>query len=64
MPIELWIVLWKAVFVLGVGLFAVMAVVVTIGGALDIASLVRTLRSQHVGDQCLPSDDDAPSRAE
>ena len=46
MPLEFWIVLWQVLFVLGVGLFAVLAVVVAIGGAFDIANLVRALRSQ------------------
>jgi hypothetical protein len=47
MPLEFWMVLWQVLFVLGVGLFAVLAVVVAIGGAFDIANLIRALRSQH-----------------
>jgi hypothetical protein len=46
MPLEFWIVLWKVVLIGGVGLFAVLAVVVTIGGARDIAKLLRILRAQ------------------
>ena len=47
MPIEFWILLWKALFVVGVGLFAVLAVVVSIGGAIDVRRLFRTLREEH-----------------
>ena len=50
MPLEFWIMLWKAVFIVGVGLFAAMAVAVTIGGALDIAKLLRNLRSSGSND--------------
>ena len=46
MPIDFWIVLWKCVLIGGVGLFAALAVVVTIGGAYDIAKLLRKLKSQ------------------
>jgi hypothetical protein len=46
MPIDFWILLWKSVLIGGVGLFATLAVVVTIGGARDIAKLLRLLRSQ------------------
>lgn len=47
MPLEFWILLWKAVLIGGVGLFAALAVVVTIGGALDIRRLFQTLREEH-----------------
>lgn len=47
MPIELWIWLWKFVLIVSVGLFATMAVVVTIGGARDIRKLLRRLRDDH-----------------
>ncbi len=47
MPLEYWIILWKAVLILGVGLFAALAVVVTIGGALDIRRLFKTLHEDH-----------------
>jgi len=46
MPLEYWIVLWKAVLIGGAGLFALLTVVVTIGGAKDIVKLVRVLRSK------------------
>jgi hypothetical protein len=48
MSIEFWIGLWKLVLIAGLGLFATLAVVVTIGGALDVIKLFRTLRQQHV----------------
>ena len=47
MPLEFWILLWKAVLIGGVGLFAVLAVVVTIGGAFDIRRLFQSLREDH-----------------
>ena len=47
MPLEFWILLWKAVLIGGVGLFAALAVVVTIGGAVDIGRLFKTLREEH-----------------
>ena len=45
MPLEYWIVLWKGVLITGVGLFAALAVVVTIGGARDVVKLLRQLKS-------------------
>ncbi len=47
MPIEFWIFLWQALLILALILFAIMAVVVTIGGAVDIVRLLRTLREEH-----------------
>ncbi len=47
MPVEYWILLWKGLLIVGVSLFAVLAVVVTIGGALDIRRLFKTLREEH-----------------
>ncbi len=50
MSLDFWILLWKIVLVVGVGLFAVLAVVVTIGGARDIAKLLRTLRAEQTNE--------------
>ncbi len=47
MPTEFWIVLWKCVLIGGIALFAILAVVVTIGGARDIAKLLRHLKNRH-----------------
>ncbi len=47
MSITFWILLWKIVFIVGVGLFALLAVFVTIGGFFDIRRLFRTLHEQH-----------------
>lgn len=47
MPLPYWIMLWKAVFIIGIGLFSVLAVVVTIGGARDVRKLLRSLREEH-----------------
>ncbi len=57
MPLEFWILLWKAVLIGGVGLFAVLAVVVTIGGAFDIRQLFRTLREEHAQAMAENNDD-------
>jgi hypothetical protein len=42
-----WMGLWKWLMILSVGGFAVMAVWVTIQGARDIKSLLRSLRAGH-----------------
>ena len=42
-----WVFLWKAVFVLGVGVFAVMAVWVTISGWRDIRELFASIDTAH-----------------
>lgn len=47
MPLEFWILLWKAVLIIGLALFATLAVVVTVGGALDVRRLLATLREEH-----------------
>ena len=39
-----WMLLWKIVLLFTIGCFAVMAVVVTIGGAGDIRRLFQRLR--------------------
>jgi len=59
MTLESWIVLWKTVLLGGIGLFAALAIVVTIGGARDIAKLLRTLRAQQT-DEKNGANDDAP----
>jgi hypothetical protein len=51
MPLEFWIWLWKAVFWISIGLFATLAVVVTIGGAVDVAKLIRALKEAHADAQ-------------
>ena len=47
MSVAFWIILWKTVFFIGVGLFAVLAVAVTIGGFFDIRRLFRSLHERH-----------------
>ena len=42
-----WIMLWKIVFVVGVILFAAMAVWVSIGGLFDIKKLFARLAQEH-----------------
>ncbi len=51
MSVESWIFLWKLVLIVGVGMFAALAVVVSIGGAIDVRNLFRTLREQHAQHQ-------------
>ena len=47
MPIQFWVVLWQVVLIAALGLFAALAIVVTIGGAVDIRRLLKTLRDEH-----------------
>ena len=47
MPLEFWILLWKAVLIISLLLFAGLAIVVTIGGAGDIRRLFQALRAEH-----------------
>ena len=47
MSLDFWTMLWEAVLLGSVGLFAVLVVVVAIGGAVDVARLLRSLREEH-----------------
>ena len=47
---EFWITLWKCTLVIGLSVFAVMAVIVTIFGARDIKKLFQTLGEEHDGE--------------
>lgn len=40
-----WMMLWKLVLLMSIGCFAIMAVIVTIGGAFNIRKLFRRLRA-------------------
>ena len=42
-----WIDLWTITFIVGLGIFAVLAVAVTIGGIGDIRSLFKSIAEQH-----------------
>lgn len=44
MSIDTWMTIWKVVLLGGVGLFAMLAVVVTIGGFFDVIKLLANLR--------------------
>ena len=44
MGIEGWSILWKIVFVIGVGTFAILSILVIFGGARDIGKLIRRLK--------------------
>jgi len=43
---QAWMLLWKIVLIAGVTLFALMAVWVTIWGAMDIKKLLKSIKSQ------------------
>jgi hypothetical protein len=45
MSIESWSILWKIVFILGVGMFAILSILVIAGGARDIGKLIQRLKS-------------------
>jgi hypothetical protein len=47
MPIQFWILLWQVLLIVALGLFTALAIVVTIGGAIDIRRLLKTLRDEH-----------------
>ncbi len=47
MSIEFWIVSWKVLLLAAIAAFAVLAVVVTLGGFFDILRLLKTLREEH-----------------
>lgn len=63
MPIESWILLWKIVLIVGVGLFAALAVVVTIGGFFDVRRLFRILHQQQA-DQAAQTESDVAAPTE
>ena len=42
-----WVLIWKSVFVVGVAIFAVMAIWVTIYGARDIKRLLTRIDESH-----------------
>lgn len=45
MSIESWSLFWKIVFIIGVGIFAILTVTVIIGGALDVGKLIQRLKN-------------------
>ena len=53
-----WIILWKAVFILGVGIFAIMSVWVIIAGFKDIKKLFATINKEH--DEAVSDQENAP----
>lgn len=42
-----WTTFWTVVLIIGVALFAVLSVVVTIGGGFDIRALFESIKAQH-----------------
>lgn len=51
MSVESWSLVWKIVFIIGVGMFAILTVLVTVGGAIDVGKLIRRLKSDAEGSQ-------------
>ena len=45
MSVESWSIFWKIVFFIGVGMFAILSILVIVGGALDVGKLIRRLKS-------------------
>jgi len=52
-----WMILWKAVFIFGVGIFAVMSVWVTIAGWRDIRRLFARMDEDHKTDAARINDE-------
>ena len=50
MNMEFWIHFWRIVLVAALAVFAVLAVVVTIGGFRDVLALFRSIDAQHARD--------------
>jgi len=44
MSVESWSIFWKIVFFIGVGMFAILSLLVIVGGALDVGKLIRRLK--------------------
>ena len=42
-----WMILWKTVFVIGVGIFAVMSLWVIVAGFRDIKRLLEKIKKDH-----------------
>ena len=47
MTLQQWMLSWKIVLIGGISLFAILAVVVSIGGFFDVRRLFQTLHAQH-----------------
>jgi hypothetical protein len=45
MSIESWSLFWKIVFIIGVGMFAILTVLVIVGGAIDVGKLIQRLKN-------------------
>jgi len=44
MSIESWTIFWKIVFIIGVGMFAILSIIVIVGGAVDVRKLIQRLK--------------------
>ncbi len=45
MSIECWSIIWKIVLIIGVSMFALLAILVIAGGARDIGKLITRLKA-------------------
>ena len=45
MSIESWSIFWKIVFIIGVGMFAILSLLVIVGGAMDVGKLIKRLKN-------------------
>ena len=45
MSVESWSIFWKIVFFIGIGMFAILSLLVIVGGAFDVGKLIRRLKS-------------------
>lgn len=46
MSIDSWSIFWKIVFIIGVGMFAILSILVIVGGAIDVGTLIRRLKKE------------------
>ena len=44
MSVESWSIFWKIVFFIGIGMFAILSILVIVGGAMDVGKLIRRLK--------------------
>ena len=55
---QVWMLLWKTVLIVGMLLFGLMAIWVAIWGAVDIKKLLRSINTEHETGTTEPSQED------
>ncbi len=53
---EFWMSVWSFVWFLGLSVYAVLAVVVSIGGGYDLAAMLASLKQRHLDHQQAEAD--------